>query len=259
MSSDTSTQIVKWLAIVFLGFLLCLVAYQYCHKIWQGQTALTFLFIVALVCWIASVSCHIGRFACSNCNAIRPLPPFNSGPPQHTPSPPQSSYPGANISRKTPAKNDRSPPANSTSNRATVPPRSSPPALARSTIGIPKAPSPAALQGRSHPFSPGFTSLPSQDLSPSSPPQQVHSDLSFMAPIHRLQEVQNLMRQVHSLESKPPSQNNRAKIQELQQRVMELSNVVTHQEVSNVSGGSPVNHSANGQEPPPHALDGRDN
>jgi len=129
-------------------------------------------------------------------------------------------------------------------NASTPPPRSFPiPQPAQS----PRSAAPP--EPRASPANPpAEVNFPSSPLrSAPSPPEQSSSL------VERMREVQNLMLEIHRLESDTSSQNNRTRIQELQRRVTELSDTEAQPPPMPTTGA--VN---NVTQPPPYTSDGRD-
>ncbi|PPQ82139.1 hypothetical protein CVT25_015146 [Psilocybe cyanescens] len=148
------------------------------------------------------------------------------------------------------------PPASPRLNTPTTFPRTSvafspPPGPPHPVATVPDSTPRFPVPHTSPPSSPVPQPAPSFPLSPAdigAPVQTVES----MSLVDRMREVQNLMLEIHSLEREPATADNRAKIQELQRRVTELSDVSDTQPTQQVPVTNPP------REPPPYALDGRD-
>ncbi|KAH9484606.1 hypothetical protein JR316_0004088 [Psilocybe cubensis] len=120
---------------------------------------------------------------------------------------------------------------------------------APSTHSYPQASSHPPSQEPTVPDPPQESSVP---LTPADTGTSVHA----MSLMDRMREVQSLMLQIHNLEKEPANSDNRAKIQALQSRVTELSDVSEAPPVptstTHVASDNPP------RQPPPYALDGRD-
>jgi len=141
------------------------------------------------------------------------------------------------------------------------PPTSQPPRSPRYNNTTPPAPSfptpQAAQPPRSiPPFEPEASpsNPPAEVNFPSEPPRTITNPPEQpLSLVERMREVQNLMLEIHRLESDASSQNNRAQIQELQRRVTALSDTEGQSSPSADNTGV-INNASN---PPPYTLDGR--
>ncbi|KAF8888710.1 hypothetical protein CPB84DRAFT_1749443 [Gymnopilus junonius] len=175
-----------------------------------------------------------------------PMQGYNIPPPQ-----PTSTYspnrPVRQQTWNTPAPPYTAPPhAPSSPPRSPASPRFNPPHGPPPAFPVPQPASPPPAPQVSPHNPPVEIHFPKPSTtSPSPPPPQ---SLSLM---ERMREVQMLMLDIHRLESDTTGTHNRARIQELQHRVTELSNVDSQGTLAEVNP-------RNAREPPPYNLDGRE-
>ena len=182
-----------------------------------------------------------------------------SGRPQSTVAPIRTAHPARPLSTHTPSRPTRQPTWNTPAPPYTPPsqpPPSPRPTSPRSNVTRPPAPPSFPVP---QPAPAPSTPSPTQ-ISPNNPPVEVHFPTPTAAsspqtqPISlmdRMREVQTLMLERHRLESDTSGANNRPRIQELQQRVTDLSDVEG-------SGTQAAVNARNSNQPPPYSLDGRE-